>query len=127
MPGDYCSVFGCRSCRRTYGIGIWKLPSARNAEYKKWREEWLSAITKTRVIDEDFKKQIDSDKVFTCEKHFKPEDVELWKYCRRYVRFCMSTLVAALVNSMVSYSKNLGVRTCEAKICQLYPFYLRTT
>lgn len=64
-----------------------KLPSARNAEYKKWREEWLSAITKTRVIDEDFKKQIDSDKVFTCEKHFNPEDVESCKYCRCYVRF----------------------------------------
>ena len=87
MPGDNCSVFGCGSCRRTKGIGIWKLPSARNAEYKKWREEWLSAITKTRVIDEDFKKQIDSDKVFTCEKHFNPEDVELCKYCRCYVRF----------------------------------------
>ena len=66
MPGDNCSVFGCGSCRRTKGIGIWKLPSARNAEYKKWREEWLRAITKTSVIDEDFKKQIDSDKVFTC-------------------------------------------------------------
>ncbi|RMX39922.1 hypothetical protein pdam_00021379, partial [Pocillopora damicornis] len=78
MPGDNCSVFGCGSCRRTKGIGIWKLPSARNAEYKKWREEWLSAITKTRVIDEDLKKQIDSDKVFTCEKHFNPEDVELF-------------------------------------------------
>lgn len=78
MPGDNCSVFGCGSCRRTKGIGIWKLPSAQNAEYKKWREEWLSAITKTRVIDEDFKKQIDSDKVLTCEKHFNPEDVELF-------------------------------------------------
>ena len=56
MPGDNCSVFGYGSCRRTKGIGIWKLPSARNAEYKKWREEWLSAITKTRVMDEDLKK-----------------------------------------------------------------------
>ena len=87
MPGDNCSVFGCGTCRRTKGIGIWKLPSARNAECKKWREEWLSEITKTRVIDKDFQKQIDSDKVFICEKHFKPEDVELCKYCFCYVRF----------------------------------------
>jgi len=78
MPGDNCSVFGCGTCRRTKGIGIFKLPSARNAEYKKWREQWLSAITKTRVIDKDFQKQIDNDKVFTCEKHFRPEDVELF-------------------------------------------------
>lgn len=78
MPGDNCSVFGCGTCRRTKGIGIWKLPSARNAEYKKWREEWLSEITKTRVIDKDFQKQIDNDKVFTCEKHFKLEDIEIF-------------------------------------------------
>lgn len=78
MPGDNCSVFGCGTWRRTKGIGIWKLPSARNAKYKKWREEWLSEITKTRVIDKDFQKQIDNDKVFTCEKHFKLEDIEIF-------------------------------------------------
>ena len=48
---------------------MWKPPSARNAEYKKWQEEWLNEITKTRVVDKDFQKQIDSDKVFICEKH----------------------------------------------------------
>ena len=79
MPSDDCSVFGCGTCRRTKGIGIWKLPSARNAEYKKWQEEWLSKITKTSVIDKDFQKQIDNDKVFACEKHFKLEDIEICK------------------------------------------------
>ena len=79
MPGDNCSVFGCGTCRRTKGIGIWKLLSARNAEYKMWREQWLSEITKTRVIDKDFQKQIDNDKVFTCEKPFKLEDIEICK------------------------------------------------
>ena len=63
------------------------MPSTRNAEYKKWREEWLSEITKTRVIDKVFQKQINSNKAFICEKHFKPEDVELCKYCFCYVRF----------------------------------------
>ena len=78
MPGDNCSIFGCGMCRRTKRIGIWKLPSARNAEYKKWREEWLSEITKTRVFEKDLQKQIDSD-VFTCENHFKPDDIEICK------------------------------------------------
>lgn len=41
MPGENCSVFGCGTCRRSKGIGIWKLPAPRNAEYKKWREDWL--------------------------------------------------------------------------------------
>ena len=31
MPGVNCSVFGCGSCRRTKGMGIWKLPLAKDA------------------------------------------------------------------------------------------------
>ena len=75
MPGDNCSVFGCGTCRRTKGIGIFKLPSPQIAEYKKWREEWLNEPTKTRVIDKNFQNQIDNGKVFTCEKHFEPDDM----------------------------------------------------
>ena len=79
MPGDNCAVFGCGSWRRSKGIGIWKLPAARNAEYKKLREEWLSELTKTRVLDAEFRKLIDNDKVYTCEKHFDPNDIEICK------------------------------------------------
>ncbi|PFX27779.1 hypothetical protein AWC38_SpisGene7529 [Stylophora pistillata] len=79
MPGDNCAVFGCGSCRRTKGIGIWKLPFPRNDEYKKWRLEWLNEIKKTREVDSDFQKQIDGDRVYTCEKHFAPEDIEIFQ------------------------------------------------
>lgn len=79
MPGDNCSVFGCGSCRRTKGIGIWKLPAPLNDDFRKWREAWLNEQTKYRVIDKDFQNQIDNDKVFTCEKDFKPEDIEIFK------------------------------------------------
>ena len=80
MPGNNCAVFGCGSCRRTNGIGIWKLPFPRNEEYKKWRQEWLSELTKTCEVDKDFQKQIEADRVFTCEKHFNPENIEICKY-----------------------------------------------
>ena len=30
MPGVNCAVIGCGSCRRTKGIGIFKLPSAKD-------------------------------------------------------------------------------------------------
>ena len=80
MPGENCSVIDCGTCRRTKGIGIWKLPAARNAEYKKWRQDWLNEITKARVIDKHFREMIENDKVYTCEKHFKPEDIEICKY-----------------------------------------------
>ncbi|XP_022803322.1 uncharacterized protein LOC111340701 [Stylophora pistillata] len=77
MPGDNCSVVGCGSCRRSKGIGIWKLPAPRNEVYKKWRADWLNELTKSREVDKDFQKQIDSDRVFTCEKHFALDDIEI--------------------------------------------------
>ena len=48
MPGANCAVFGCGSCRRTKGIGIWKLPVAKDEAHRKWRDEWLGEIKKTR-------------------------------------------------------------------------------
>ena len=55
MPGVNCAVVGCGTSRRTKGIGIFKLPAAKNDKYKRWREERLSEITKTRVIDKAFR------------------------------------------------------------------------
>ena len=71
MPGVNCAIVGCGTSRRTKGIGIFKLPAAKNDKYKRWREEWLSEITKTRVIDKAFREKILNDTVYTCEKHFK--------------------------------------------------------
>ena len=48
MTGANYSVFGCGSCRRTKGIGIWKLPVAKDEAHGKWRDEWLGEIKMTR-------------------------------------------------------------------------------
>ena len=45
----------------------------------KWRDNWLNEVTKTRVIDQDFRRLIANDRVFTCKKHFDPEDIEICK------------------------------------------------
>ena len=74
MSGVNCAIVGCGTSRRTKGIGIFKLPAAKNDKYKRWREEWLSEITKARVIDKGFREKILNDTVYTCEKHFKTED-----------------------------------------------------
>ena len=47
---------------------IWKLQSAKNEAWMKWWDDWVNEITKTRVIDQDFRRLIASDRVFTCEK-----------------------------------------------------------
>ena len=80
MPGVNCSVLGCGSCRRSKGLGIFKLPAAKDEVHRKWRNEWLGEVPKAREIDEDFREQIKNDKVHVCEKHFKPEDIEICKY-----------------------------------------------
>ena len=80
MPGENCAVFGCGSCRRTKGIGIWKLPLAKDEAHAKWREEWLSEIKKTREIDQNFRELIKHDRVYTCQKHFAPKDIEICEY-----------------------------------------------
>jgi len=80
MPGRNCAVIGCDACRRTKGIGIFKLPLASNEIQKKWRDEWLDELKKTREVHEDLREQIKRDTVYTCEKHFAPEDIEICKY-----------------------------------------------
>ena len=80
MPGVNCAVIGCGSCRRTKGIGIFKLPSSKDDKHKRWRDEWLGELKKTREVDKDFRRQINEDKVYTCEKHFKDEEIEICKY-----------------------------------------------
>ena len=53
---------------------------AKDEASRRWREEWLSEITKTREIDADLKELIKKDRVYTCEKHFSPEDIEICEY-----------------------------------------------
>ena len=57
MPEVNCAIVGCGTSRRTKRIGIFKLTAAKNGKYKRWREEWLSEITKTRVIDKAYQRK----------------------------------------------------------------------
>jgi len=36
-------------------------------------------VTKTQEVDMDFKRLINIDRVYTCEKHFIPDDIEICK------------------------------------------------
>ena len=52
---------------------------AKDEAHRKWRDEWLGEIKKTREMDQNFREQLKSDKIYTCEKHFAPEDIETCK------------------------------------------------
>ena len=52
------------------GIGIWNLLAPKDEAHKKSRDNWPQQITRSRDMDRHFK-------VFTCEKHFESEDIEI--------------------------------------------------
>lgn len=85
MPGINCFVLGSGSCRRSKGIGSFRLPVAKDEAHRKWRNDWLGEVA--GEIDQDFKEQIKHDKVHACEKHFKPKDIEIYVQGLRHTKF----------------------------------------
>ena len=79
MPGENSAVLGCGSPRRTKVIGIWKRPAPEDEAHKKWSNEWLQQITRSRDMDRHFIELLAKHRVFTCEKHFEPQDIEMCK------------------------------------------------
>ena len=89
MPGANCSIFGCSTSRRKSRISIFKLPSGEDDLSKKTREEWVSQITRNRVVDADLRRQINEGKLHACEKHFEEKFIEKRKYFD-YCKICMN-------------------------------------
>jgi hypothetical protein len=83
MPGANCSIFCCTVSRRKKhnGISLLAIPgrSKVNKNKVEWRKKLLAIITRDRVIDKDLRRQINEGKLHVCEKHFRPEDIEIRK------------------------------------------------
>ena len=77
MPGRNCSIYVCPTSRRHKDISIFSLPTVvdGNEVTAKWRSELLRVVTKDREIDANFRQQIEKNKIYICEKHFKEEDL----------------------------------------------------
>ena len=80
MSGENCAFAGCSSNRRHKDITLFKLPTAKDETTEEWRREMLNIITKDRVVDANFKKQVENDHVYVCEKHFRECDMYICKY-----------------------------------------------
>ena len=82
MPGANCSIFGCSVSRKPkyQGIGIFKIPPSSEKSKESWRKALLHVVTRDRVVDASFRKQIEEGSVFICERHFTPEDIEIRKF-----------------------------------------------
>ena len=79
MPGENCAFAGCSSNCHHKQISLFKLPTVKDETTKKWRREMVNVITKDRVVDVNFKKQIEKDHVYVCEKHFRECEMYICK------------------------------------------------
>ena len=81
MPGDKCSINGCGVCRRPKfkGISLFKLPEKGDDKQNAWRSEFLGKITATRVVDAEFRRQIENGNVHVSQLHFNEDDFNVCK------------------------------------------------
>ena len=86
MVGSNCALYGCPTSR-THQFAIFKIPvvgaadgEETAAKKRNAREEWLRIILRTREKTADLQKQIDGNKIFVCERHFKRECILTCKY-----------------------------------------------
>ena len=70
MPGENCCIVGCGTCRNQKDLGIFKIPSPKDMQ---WRKKVLNIISTYRVIDPLFRKRIETSKVYICERHYEKD------------------------------------------------------
>ena len=82
MPGENCAFVGCSSNCRHKQVSLFKLPTVKDETTKNWRREMLNVITRDRVVEENFKKQTEKDRVYVSKKYFRECDMYLLALAR---------------------------------------------
>ena len=79
MPGSNCAFFGCPTSRN-HKLSLFRIPTVAAADgehtktlKRKAREEWLRLLLRTRQMTPELKTRIETDNIYICELHFKPE------------------------------------------------------
>jgi hypothetical protein len=79
MPGSNCAFFGCPTSR-SHKLSLFRIPTvaAADGEHTKYlkrkaREEWLRLLLRTRQMTPELKIRIETNNIYICELHFKPE------------------------------------------------------
>ena len=75
MPGANSSIFGCSTHRKKGGPAIFKIPSGTDDYNTKWRKDLINIITRDRQIDSDLQRQIDENRLHTCELHYSEDQL----------------------------------------------------
>jgi hypothetical protein len=79
MPGSNCAFFGCPTSR-SHKLSLFRIPTVAAADgehtkslKRKAREEWLRLLLRTRQMTPELKTRIETNNIYICELHFKPE------------------------------------------------------
>ena len=93
MPGANCALPQCGTTRREKyeSIGIFQVSKRTSERYVSWKQAVYDAITKYREADAAFKEQMENGNVWTCEKHYKPADIEFTSKYSTYSHFIFTS------------------------------------
>ena len=108
--GDNCWVPLCGMNRKTKGIYMHKFPITKHPEDIKWRENLTNMVMKyrdPRIDPRNLAERLKSGKIFTCERHFRPEDFE-------YTKTGMKKLKLYVMPSLKLPAKSKPVETASS-------------
>ena len=81
LPGASCSIYGCRTSRKHFGVSIFRIPTKDDDLSTKLAKRWrgLSQRTLDREIDASLRNQNAQQTIHVCEKHFEKHLIETCK------------------------------------------------
>ena len=58
------------------GIRIFQIPMRNDDFYSKWRSDIMAVVSKYRELNKHLKERTLAGRIYICERHFPPEDIE---------------------------------------------------
>ena len=84
MSGVNCSIMGCHVSRRSKykGLSIFKVPSGDSEFETTWRNKLIAVVTRDRVIDSKLKEQINKNRIYICQQHYRTDQYHIHDTCK---------------------------------------------
>ena len=92
MPGENCAIPGSSISRKDKGISIFKVSLANNEFNKKWSQNLINFILKNQQHDKSLNQEIESHKLFICEKYFTADQIYVYPSCKSLKEGALPTL-----------------------------------
>ena len=105
MVGANCSIFGCSSSRRKFGVAIFKVPQGHDEWSSNQRKSIISVVTRDHVIDKALRERIMKKNIFLCEKHYSEDQLIRCMYKIISFLFLQKSLKVSFSSGRQAYCK----------------------